>query len=56
VQNTKHTRGKPARCQARKNNAALPGASSEGFQTTALPHKIAGMIFQDGTANGKLPR
>ena len=28
---------------------------SAGFQTTALPHRIAGTRYQDGTATGKLP-
>ena len=31
------------------------GAYSAGFQTTALPHRIAGTRYQDGTATGKLP-
>ena len=28
---------------------------SAGFQTTALPHRIAGTRYQAGTATGKLP-
>ena len=28
---------------------------SAGFQTTALPHRIAGTRYHDGTAPGKLP-
>jgi hypothetical protein len=31
------------------------GEYSAGFQTTALPHRIAGTRYQAGTATGKLP-
>src|SRR5215208_6167337 len=31
------------------------GEYSAGFQTTALPHTIAGTRYHDGTATGKLP-
>src|SRR5690606_7375585 len=47
--------GSPARDHRSANSAAVPGASSEGFQTAALPHRIAGTSFQEGTAMGKLP-
>ena len=33
----------------------IAGAYSAGFQTTALPHRIAGTRYQEGTATGKLP-
>jgi hypothetical protein len=32
----------------------MVGASSLGFHTTVLPQRMAGMIFQLGTARGKL--
>ena len=37
--------------------SASPSAAlySAGFQTTALPHRIAGTRYQAGTATGKLP-
>lgn len=47
--------GSPASCMARKKRSAMTGASSEGFHTTVLPARIAGRIFQLGTAMGKLP-
>ena len=33
----------------------IAGAYSAGFHTTALPHRIAGTRYQDGTATGKFP-
>src|SRR5215217_2614969 len=34
---------------------AIPALYSAGFQTTALPHRIAGTRYHEGTAPGKLP-
>ena len=34
---------------------AIAALYSAGFHTTALPHRIAGTRYQDGTAPGKLP-
>ena len=34
---------------------AIAALYSAGFQTTALPHRIAGTRYHDGTAPGKLP-
>ena len=33
----------------------MAGEYSAGFQTTALPQVRAGIMYQEGTATGKLP-
>ena len=50
-------RRRARRPRGRASPSASPSAAlySAGFQTTALPHRIAGTRYQAGTATGKLP-
>ena len=47
--------GTPPAWKSRASASADAAAYSAGFQTAALPHRIAGTRYQDGTATGKLP-
>ena len=47
--------GTPAAWKIAVIASATAGVYSEGFQTTELPVSSAGMMYQDGTAAGKLP-
>src|SRR5687768_13396896 len=45
--------GTPASSRTLTKCTAESGVSSDGFNTTVLPHTSAGMIFHDGIAIGK---
>ena len=47
--------GTPPAWKRRASASPSAGEYSAGFQTTALPHRIAGTRYHDGTATGKLP-
>src|SRR5215217_2277881 len=47
--------GTPPAWNSRARASPVAGAYSAGFHTTALPHRIAGTRYHDGTATGKLP-
>src|SRR4051812_7984134 len=47
--------GSPASSKSLAKRYDVVGVSSEGFQTTVLPQRSAGIIFQLGTAIGKFP-
>ena len=46
--------GSPASCMMRASANESSGASCGDFHTQVLPHMMAGIIFQKGTAAGKL--
>ena len=46
--------GKPASCMMRARAKESRGASCGLFHTHVFPHMMAGIIFQNGTAAGKL--
>ncbi len=45
--------GTPPAWKSRVIASATADETSDGFQTTALPHSSAGTRYQDGTAAGK---
>ena len=47
--------GTPPAWKSLASASPSAGEYSAGFQTTALPHRIAGTRYQAGTATGKLP-
>ena len=47
--------GSPPWMKSCASAAPIAGAYSAGFQTTALPHRIAGTMYHEGTATGKFP-
>ena len=47
--------GRPPLMNSRPSASPSAGAYSAGFHTTALPQRIAGTRYHDGTATGKLP-
>ena len=47
--------GNPACRISCANASAVAGVYSAGFQTTAFPHRRAGIKYQEGTATGKFP-
>ena len=47
--------GTPPAWKSLASASPSAGEYSAGFQTTALPHRMAGTRYQAGTATGKLP-